>query len=398
MQIAVIGAGLVGVSTALELSKDGHEVSVFERGASIATEGSFAPHGAIVPGLLQAHPAWGLRLFGPQPSMNPAHWAGQLTRWRADRSERAAARRSMACDLARLGLQQLTTATDVEQLELEGSRGAMMMIRRPSDCARAQALADTLVATGERVELLSADGARLVEPALNGDTALAGALHWPHALSANCRQLAQALKSASQRLGARYFLQHVVRALNPGTRPGVLVMPASGGSVPGAAPQEFDGVVVCAAADSADLLRPLGIRLPWQAIHSCSVTAPLRDGDDADRHLPRGILLDPDRHVIVSRLGQRGARGGTCTTGAATPDAIVQRRGSLVRGTGRLVSRGSPAGPGTGLGGRAARLCRRPAGAGPQRRPRHLAEPRARCPWRGLGGCHCAFAGRALGR
>jgi len=315
MQIAVIGAGLVGISTALELSKDGHEVSVFERGASIATEGSFAPHGAIVPGLLQAHPAWGLRLFGPQPSMNPAHWAGQLTRWRADRSERAAARRSVACDLARLGLQQLTTATDVEQLELEGSRGAMMMIRRPSDCARAQALADTLVATGERVELRSADGARLVEPALNGDTALAGALHWPHAVSANCRQLAQALKSASQRMGARYFLQHVVRALNPGARPGVLVMPASGGSVPGAVPQEFDVVVVCAAADSAALLRPLGIRLPWQAVHSCSVTAPLRDSDDADRHLPRGILLDPDRHVIVSRLGQRVRVAGRARPG-----------------------------------------------------------------------------------
>lgn len=311
----MIGAGLVGVSTALELSRDGHEVSVFERGASIATEGSFAPHGAIVPGLLQAPPAWGLRLCGPLASTTPADWPGQWRRWRADRSERAAAHRSMAGDLARLGLQQLTTTTEAEPLELEGSRGALMMVRRQADWARAQALADALSAAGERVELLSPDGARRVEPALNRDAALAGALHWPFAMSTNCRQLAQALKGTSQRLGARYFLQHAVQALRPGARPAVLTLPASGAAVPGAAPQEFDAVVVCAAADSTALLRPLGIRLPWQVIHSCSVTAPLRDGDEADQHLPRGILLDPDRHIVISRLGQRVRVAGRARPG-----------------------------------------------------------------------------------
>lgn len=315
MQIAVIGAGLVGVSTALELSLDGHEVAVFERGASIATEGSFAPHGAIVPGLLQGPPAWGLRLCGPLASTLPVHWPGQWRRWRADHSERAASARMMAGDLARLGLRQLTATTEAEQLEIEGSRGALMMVRRQADWARAQALAESLSTIGERVELLSADGARLIEPALNGEAALAGALHWPLALSTNCRQLAQSLKSASQRLGARYFLLNAVQALRPGTRPAVFALPTGGDGLPGAAPQEFDAVVVCAAADSAALLRPLGIRLPWQAIHSCSVTAPLRDGDEADQQLPRGILLDPDRHLVISRLGQRVRVAGRARPG-----------------------------------------------------------------------------------
>ena len=43
MRIAVIGAGLAGVTTAYELARAGHEAIVYERRASISAEGSFAP-------------------------------------------------------------------------------------------------------------------------------------------------------------------------------------------------------------------------------------------------------------------------------------------------------------------------------------------------------------------
>ena len=50
MKIAVIGAGVVGITTAYELAMQGHEVKVFERNSSVAQECSFANAGVISPG------------------------------------------------------------------------------------------------------------------------------------------------------------------------------------------------------------------------------------------------------------------------------------------------------------------------------------------------------------
>jgi D-amino-acid dehydrogenase len=47
MKVAVIGAGIIGVTTAYELSADGHHVTVFERRGSVAAETSFANAGLI---------------------------------------------------------------------------------------------------------------------------------------------------------------------------------------------------------------------------------------------------------------------------------------------------------------------------------------------------------------
>src|SRR5689334_22327340 len=60
MRIAVIGAGIIGVTTAFELAVEGHDVTVFERRSSAAEETSFANAGVVAPGYVTPWAAPGM--------------------------------------------------------------------------------------------------------------------------------------------------------------------------------------------------------------------------------------------------------------------------------------------------------------------------------------------------
>src|SRR6478736_8409966 len=60
MKIAIVGAGIIGVTTAYELAADGHEVTVYERHGAAALETSFANAGVVAPGAVTPWAAPGM--------------------------------------------------------------------------------------------------------------------------------------------------------------------------------------------------------------------------------------------------------------------------------------------------------------------------------------------------
>jgi D-amino-acid dehydrogenase len=50
VRIVVLGGGVVGVTTAYQLQKDGHDVVVLERNSEVAAEASWGNAGMIAPG------------------------------------------------------------------------------------------------------------------------------------------------------------------------------------------------------------------------------------------------------------------------------------------------------------------------------------------------------------
>lgn len=306
MQIAIVGAGIVGAATAYELASDGHQVTVFEQRGAAAEEASFASAGLLAPALLTpwAQPAIGAglrrQLWGSEATLRLVRGAGSaglrwLWRWRqAGHSPTALAQLAALANLGRYSLARTHELMERLQVDIETSRGALVLLRRPECLERVQPILRLLREAGMSLSEVDADTARLIEPGLSADAPLAGALHAPDGEAGNCRLFALVLRQAAQELGAQFQFNATVRALTQAPTTGLQIASE-------AAPRRFDAVVLCAGLASASLLRPQGLRLPLAALYGYTVSAPLRE----ETHAPQGAVIDPLHRLIITRQGQR---------------------------------------------------------------------------------------------
>ena len=166
MKIAVIGAGIIGVTTAYELASDGHEVTVLERRGAAAEEASFANAGIVAPGLPRRNVS---HFFSPAPIKLrwpiAAHELAWFWKWQrarhGDRGNLAQIQRLASYSLERLH----HLAADLK-LDYEHSEGLLMLLRSEQDSKAMQAGLQLLREAGREFKELSALDARKIEPAL----------------------------------------------------------------------------------------------------------------------------------------------------------------------------------------------------------------------------------------
>ncbi|NRF68590.1 D-amino acid dehydrogenase [Aquincola sp. S2] len=325
MRIAVIGAGIIGVTTAYELAADGHEVTVFERRSSVAEETSFANAGLVAPGYVTpwAAPGMPAKVFKHLLSRHaPVRLARPMARgqlrwmwrwWRACSAASFQANRQRMHRLARYSQQRLAALTHDLRLDYEQSSGYLVLLRSQQDLVLARTSLKLLAELGVSFHLIDAAKARLLEPGLNPQTPLHAAVHLPNDSVGNCRQFAHLLRGEAQRLGADFRFQHQVLGLRGGSVP--IVQHRAVDSDAAATEDRFDAIVVCAAMGAPALLSPLGCRLPLVPVHGYSITAPLRQIDGHPTPGPRSAVMDEHYKVAISRMGQRVRVAGSAELG-----------------------------------------------------------------------------------
>jgi D-amino-acid dehydrogenase len=352
MRVAVVGAGIVGVTTAYELAVDGHEVTVFERQASVASETSFANAGVLAPGYVTPWAAPGMpgkvlrQMLGSHAAVrlsrpfSPALVGWTWRWWRACRPSVHQANRGRMIQLARFSLLRMHLLGAALQLEYEQGKGLLVLLRTPRDLALARPGVKLLAELGVNCHVIEGAKARELEPGLNVDTPLHAALHLPDEEVGNCRQFAHLLKTHAQQLGATFRFHRQVRRIDGGPQPTVYhrALPRfdptqlSGAEQPTTLPEsegseQFDAVVVCAAMASRELLAPLKVRLPLAAVYGYSLTAPLREATEHGEVGPRATLMDERYKVAISRLGRRVRVAGGAELGgtlqASNPAALA---------------------------------------------------------------------------
>lgn len=346
MRVAVIGAGIVGVTSAYELAADGHEVTVFERRGSVAAEASFANAGVIAPGYVTPWASPGMpwhvlsHLFQQHAPVRlnarmGASALGWMWRWwRACRPPVYRSNRARLQRLATYSKQRLHQLTHALQLDYERAEGYLVLLRSASDAQRAEPGLALLKEAGVRHHLLDASQCRRVEPGLSTDAPLHAGIHLPQDEVGNCRQFALLLRTEAERLGAKFRFHTNVQRVTPGSTPKLTKVyspmeestwvSADAARLDGPPTdvlpfepetEEFDAVAVCAAIDSAQLLRPHGLKLPLVPVYGYSVTAPLRKLDIHPDIGPRSAVMDERYKVAVSRFGSRLRVAGSAEIG-----------------------------------------------------------------------------------
>jgi D-amino-acid dehydrogenase len=316
MKIAVIGAGIIGVTTAYELALDGHEVTVFERRIAAAEESSFATAGIVAPGYITPWAAPGVslkiarHLFGKHASvrislpLSSSEMAWMWKCWRACNPDTYVRNRTRLQRLAFYSRERMHGISADLELEYDHSTGYLVLLRSERDHAMMQPGLQVLRDADIAFRELAPEEARKIELALNPDTPLHGAIHLPGDEVGNCRQFALLLKNVALAKGVHFAFNTQVERID---HTNGMQLNIAGES----APRRFDAAVVCAGVDSVRLLSPLGLKIPLVAVHGYSVSAPVREAINA----PRSAVMDERFKVAITRLGNRVRVAGSAEIG-----------------------------------------------------------------------------------
>jgi D-amino-acid dehydrogenase len=349
VHVIVLGAGLLGVTSAYFLRQQGHDVTVVDRQATPAAETSFANGGQI--SVSHAEP-WA----NPSAPLKVLKWLAKedaplLFRLRADLRQwlwtleflrectPARTRRNIE-RIVRLGtysremLQQLRRDIGIDYDQR--TQGILHFYTNQKELEAAEEPAAQMRALGCDRVVITADEAVRIEPALRHIRAqLAGATYTSQDESGDANRFARELVEHCQADGVRFLMSHTVTALRAAA--GKLEHVEATDSEGRFQFLRADAYVVALGSWSPLYVRSLGIRLSIYPAKGYSVTMPVRDRTRA----PEVSLTDDEYKLVFSRLGEHLRIAGTAELNGYDRDlnrvrceAIVHRTEALFPGAG----------------------------------------------------------------
>ena len=358
MKIIVLGGGVIGVSTAWALVRQGAEVTLIDRQPDVAMETSFANAGQVSPGystpwaapgiplkamkwLFQRHAPLSIR---PDGSLFQWRWmAAMLANCSAERYAVNKERMMRLSEYSRDCLRQWRTETGIAYDAR--SQGTLQLFRSQAQLDAAARDVAVLQECGVLFELLDAQGVVAVEPALkSGSAPICGGLRLPNDETGDChlftRRLAQLAATQGMTLRSACTVQSLVSDGQSIT--GVNVLHKRHGAqgdadASGSVEQlDADAVVLAAGSYSRDLLLPLGLDIPVYPVKGYSLTMPLSDATLA----PQSTVLDETYKIALTRLGDRLRVGGMAELAGFDTRLNPRRRATLEKVTRELFPGG----------------------------------------------------------
>jgi D-amino-acid dehydrogenase len=340
--IAVIGAGITGVTTAYALQERGHDVVVFDRHRYAAMETSFANGGQLSASNAEVWNStatvlkglrWMLRqdaplLLNPRPSLHKYGWlaefVGNIRNYRANTV--ATTRLAIAAREHLFGIARR------EGIGFDAERRGILHIYRDKAGFEAAGRTNALLREGglDRFAVSPAE-MRAIEPTLHGR--YYGGFFTPSDSTGDIHKYTTGLARACIRRGARFLFEADVTAIAHGADGIVVGWRPAGQDAAAAETLTVDKVVVCAGVASRRFAAMLGDRVNVYPVKGYSITVQLDDAR-SQAAAPTVSLLDDATKIVTSRLGRDRFRvAGTAEFNGENRDIRADRIRPLVAWT-----------------------------------------------------------------
>ncbi len=307
--IAVIGAGITGVTTCYALSKRGYKVTVFDKNRYAAMQTSFANGGqlsasnaevwtqmsTIMKGLKWMFRKDAPLLVNPRPQWHKYSWMteflAQIPNYEKNTVESAR--------LAIAAREHLFSWAQEENIEFDlETRGILHIYQNQQDYDHATRVNRLLSMGGLERHAVSADEMQAIEPSLRGD--LYGGYFTPSDSTGDIHKYTRGLEKACTRQGAHFIYDATVQKLHPdGSQVRIDFAQANSDDTQ---TETFDGVVICAGIESRSLSAQVGDRVNIYPVKGYSITVELPDAV-SQQSAPWVSLLDDNAKIVTSRLG-----------------------------------------------------------------------------------------------
>ncbi|MFN0190874.1 MAG: D-amino acid dehydrogenase [Aestuariivirga sp.] len=308
MKALVLGAGIVGITTAYELNRDGFDVTVIDREAepasftSYSNAGLFAPGHAYAwsspaaPGILLRSLWKGDQALRFKFSADPRFWRWMWRFWGECSAERAALNTKRKVRLCNYSLSVFHETVARTGVAYDGRKGGLLYLYRSEAALKAASAKSRILSdNGCRIETLDRDGMAKTDPALEPvKTQFAGALYAPDDESGDCRLFARNMGTWLQGQGVKFSFNTTVTGFEKTGDRIAAVMTDKGR-------MEADVFVLCLGVYSPHLAKELGHHLPIYPVKGYAITAPV-----AGRNNPPTIGgVDEETLVAYAPYGDR---------------------------------------------------------------------------------------------
>ncbi|WP_374633476.1 D-amino acid dehydrogenase [Paracoccus sp. (in: a-proteobacteria)] len=339
MKVIVLGAGVLGVTSAWYLAKAGHEVTVIDRQQGPALETSFANAGEISPGYSSPWAApgipmkalkWMFQRHAPLVIQPKLDW--QRISWMARMlanctSSAYAINKSRMVRLAEYSrdcLGELRADTGIEYDQR--MQGTLQVFRKPDQMDAAAKDIEVLRADGVPFEVLDRAGCIAAEPGLAGSAErIVGGLRLPGDETGDCFKFTNRLAAMAEAAGVTFRWGVSIQALE-----------AEGGRISAVRTDHgqmtADRYVLAMGPHSPLLVKHLGLNLPIYPLKGYSLTIDIEDESRA----PVSTVMDETYKVAITRLGERIRVGGLAEIAGYDLRLNPRRRATLAKSVGEL--------------------------------------------------------------